>query len=85
MLRRAAHWHRPLMVFVSAMAVLAVGCAVGVATDPRVLTGVPIWWKPLKFAVSFVLCSNHERARNLMRASLVYLPTLLMFMMLDLV
>ncbi|WDZ82886.1 hypothetical protein [Micromonospora cathayae] len=54
-LRRAAHWHRPLMVFVSVMGVLAVGCAIGVLVDPRVLTGAPIWLKPLKFAVSFVL------------------------------
>ncbi|MFB9542752.1 hypothetical protein [Micromonospora sagamiensis] len=54
-MRRAAHWHRPLMVFVSAMAVLAVGCAIGVLADERVLTGVPIWLKPLKFTVSFVL------------------------------
>jgi len=54
-LRGAAHWHRPLMVFVSAMAVLAVVCAVGIFADPRVLTGVPIWLKPFKFSVSFVL------------------------------
>ncbi|MER7459315.1 hypothetical protein [Micromonospora sp. NPDC126480] len=54
-LRRAGHWHRPLMVFVAAMAVLAVVSAIGVVTDPRVLTGVPIWLKPLKFSVSFVL------------------------------
>ncbi|MDM4718253.1 hypothetical protein QTQ03_01135 [Micromonospora sp. WMMA1363] len=54
-LRRAAHWHRPLMIFVSAMAVLAVVCAVGVFADPRILTGVPIWLKPFKFAVSFAL------------------------------
>ncbi|WP_200207627.1 hypothetical protein [Micromonospora coerulea] len=54
-LHRAAHWHRPLMVFVSAMAVLAVVAAVGVLVDPRVLTGAPIWLKPFKFAVSFVL------------------------------
>jgi hypothetical protein len=43
------------MVFVSAMAVLAVVSAVGVFVDPRVLTGVPIWLKPFKFSVSFVL------------------------------
>lgn len=54
-LRRAAHWHRPLMLFVAAMAVLTVVAAVGVFADPRVLTGVPIWLKPLKFAISFVL------------------------------
>ncbi|WP_130333764.1 hypothetical protein [Micromonospora kangleipakensis] len=54
-LHRAAHWHRPLMVFVSAMAVLAVVSAVGILADPRVLTGAPIWLKPFKFSVSFVL------------------------------
>ncbi|WP_406079586.1 hypothetical protein [Micromonospora sp. NBC_00858] len=54
-LRRAAHWHRPLMVFVYAMAVLAVVSAVGMLVDSRVLTGVPIWLKPFKFAVSFVV------------------------------
>ncbi|MFI7428094.1 hypothetical protein ACIBPB_13990 [Micromonospora sp. NPDC049836] len=54
-LHRAAHWHRPLMLFVSTMAVLAVVCAVGLAADPRVLTGVPIWLKPLKFSLSFVV------------------------------
>jgi hypothetical protein len=43
------------MVFVSAMAVLAVVSAVGIFADPRVLTGVPIWLKPFKFSVSFVL------------------------------
>ena len=43
------------MVFVSAMAVLAVVSAVGVLVDPRVLTGAPIWLKPFKFSVSFVL------------------------------
>ncbi|WFE99805.1 hypothetical protein [Micromonospora sp. WMMD964] len=53
--RRAAHWHRPLMLFVSAMAVLAVVCVVGILVDSRVLTGAPIWLKPFKFAVSFVL------------------------------
>ncbi|RLQ04460.1 hypothetical protein EAD96_14730 [Micromonospora sp. BL1] len=52
---RAAGWHRPLMLLVSAMAVLTVVAAVGVVADPRVLTGVPIWLKPLKFAISFVL------------------------------
>ncbi|MFI6327076.1 hypothetical protein ACIBBG_02120 [Micromonospora chersina] len=54
-LNRAARWHRPLMLFVAAMAVLTVVAAVGVLADPRVLTGAPIWLKPLKFAISFVL------------------------------
>ncbi|MEU6025109.1 hypothetical protein [Micromonospora sp. NPDC047134] len=43
------------MVFTWAMAGLAVVSAVGVVVDGRILTGVPIWLKPLKFAVSFVL------------------------------
>ena len=43
------------MIFVWAMAGLAVIAAVGVVVDGRMLTGVPIWFKPLKFAVSFVL------------------------------
>ncbi|MFG2050907.1 hypothetical protein ACGFIW_26170 [Micromonospora sp. NPDC048935] len=54
-LRRATHWNRPLMVLVSVMAVLTVIAAVGVLADSRVLTGAPIWLKPLKFGVSFVL------------------------------
>ncbi|WBC08115.1 hypothetical protein [Micromonospora sp. WMMA1947] len=36
---RAAGWHRPLMLLVSAMAALTVVAAVGVVADPRVLTG----------------------------------------------
>jgi len=47
--------HRPLMICTVAMAVIAVIALVGVFTDPRVLTGAPIWLKPFKFAVSFVL------------------------------
>ncbi|GAA3339205.1 hypothetical protein GCM10020358_22140 [Amorphoplanes nipponensis] len=48
-------WHRPLMIFSAAMAVVALVAAVGVLADPRVLTGAPIWLKPFKFAVSFTL------------------------------
>jgi hypothetical protein len=47
--------HRPLIWFASAMAVLAVVSAIGVFTDPRIVTGAPIWLKPFKFSVSFVL------------------------------
>ncbi|MEK8104931.1 hypothetical protein NKG94_06415 [Micromonospora sp. M12] len=43
------------MVLVAAMTVLAVVAAVGILVDSRVLTGAPIWLKPFKFAVSFVL------------------------------
>ncbi|MCA2217703.1 hypothetical protein [Jidongwangia harbinensis] len=53
--RRAAHWHRPLLVFAAAMAVLAVVTAVGVLVDDREVTGARAWLKPFKFAVSFVL------------------------------
>ncbi|MEU8614594.1 hypothetical protein AB0C29_42075 [Actinoplanes sp. NPDC048791] len=51
-------WHRPLMIFAAAMAVLALVAAVGTLADPRVLTGAPIWLKPFKFAVSFVLYTS---------------------------
>jgi hypothetical protein len=54
-LRRAARWNRPLTSLVAAMVVLTVVAAVGILVDPRVLTGAPIWLKPFKFAVSFVL------------------------------
>lgn len=53
--RRAAGWNRPLMFLLAASAVLTVVTVVGLVTDDRVLTGVPIWLKPFKFAVSFVL------------------------------
>jgi hypothetical protein len=47
-------WHRPLVLFSAAMAVMAVVSAVGLAVDDRILVGAPIWTKPFKFAVSFV-------------------------------
>ncbi|MET7373488.1 hypothetical protein [Micromonospora arida] len=53
--RRATRWNRPLMFLVSVMAVLGVVAVVGILVDSRVLTGAPIWLKPFKFAVSFVL------------------------------
>ncbi len=48
-------WHRPLLIFALANAVVAAVALVGVLADPRVLGGAPIWLKPLKFAVSFTL------------------------------
>ena len=50
-------WHRPLCWFAAAMVGLAVVSAVGYFVDDRILVGVPIWAKPLKFSVSFALYS----------------------------
>jgi hypothetical protein len=52
---RAYRWHRPLMLLTGASAVLLVGCLVGIVADPRTLTGLPIWDKPAKFAVSVAI------------------------------
>ncbi|MFJ6938742.1 hypothetical protein [Streptomyces sp. NPDC101132] len=52
---RLTGWHRPLLFFTAAMGVLAAVCAVGLVVDDRVLVGAPIWHKPLKFSISFVL------------------------------
>ena len=54
-LRRAAGWHRPLVILSGAMALLAVVALVGILVDPRVLTGAPIWLKVFKFSVSFTV------------------------------
>jgi hypothetical protein len=48
----AIHWHRPLLWLAAAMAALSVGAVIGLVLDPRILTGAPIWAKPLKFALS---------------------------------
>jgi hypothetical protein len=53
-LRTPARWNRPLLWLTAAAAVLAVVSAGGIFLDDRILTGVPIWLKPFKFAVSFV-------------------------------
>jgi hypothetical protein len=53
--RSQARWNRPLLWLTAASAVLAVISLAGIVFDDRILTGVPIWLKPFKFAVSFVL------------------------------
>jgi hypothetical protein len=40
------------MILTAVMSITAVVALVGIFADPRVLTGVPIWLKPFKFAVS---------------------------------
>lgn len=54
-IRSTTRGSRPLAVYTVAMAALAVVCLVALALDPRLLGGQPIWAKPLKFSVSFVL------------------------------
>lgn len=47
--------HRGLYLFTLAMAMLAVALVVAAIVDRRTLLGAPIWFKPLKFALSFML------------------------------
>jgi hypothetical protein len=54
-IRSVARGSRALTVFTVAMAALAVVCVAGLVLDPRLLGGQPIWAKPFKFSVSFVL------------------------------
>src|SRR4051794_3777159 len=54
-IRSVARESRALAAFIVAMAALAAVCVTGLALDPRLLGGQPIWAKPLKFSVSFVL------------------------------
>ena len=53
--RRAYGWHRPLALLAAGSLVLAVACAAGLLLDDRVLTGAPIWEKPLKFSISIAV------------------------------
>ncbi|TWP48104.1 hypothetical protein FKR81_29425 [Lentzea tibetensis] len=47
--------HRPLMVFGTLMTALIPISVIGLLVDDRVLVGSPIWFKPLKFAISLAL------------------------------
>src|SRR4051812_49265316 len=48
-------WHRPLLFLSAAMAALTLVFLVLVFVDGRTLDGLPIWIKPMKFAISFAL------------------------------
>lgn len=52
---RTHGWNGPMLWLAGAMAVMTVVSAVGLAVDDRMLTGAPIWAKPLKFSISSVL------------------------------
>ena len=50
-----AGWNRPMLVTAWLMVPMALVCLVGLVVDDRVLTGAPIWLKPLKFAISIAV------------------------------
>ena len=52
---QAVTWHRPLLWLALAMAGVIVVGAVGLLIDPRIVTGAPLWAKPLKFAISILV------------------------------
>ncbi|WP_280310229.1 hypothetical protein [Nocardia abscessus] len=51
----ALSWHRPLMLLAVAMALLVVWSIGGMIVDDRILTGLPIWAKSAKFALSVLI------------------------------
>ncbi|GII30207.1 hypothetical protein [Planotetraspora mira] len=50
-------WHRPLLFLCATMSALTPVFLVLVFVDGRTLDGLPIWIKPMKFAISFALYS----------------------------
>ena len=56
-IRSVARDSRAMTMFTAAMAALAIVCAAGLVLDHRLLGGQPIWAKPFKFSVSFLLYS----------------------------
>ncbi|MEO5921112.1 MAG: hypothetical protein ABIQ01_08210 [Pseudolysinimonas sp.] len=54
---RPVHWHRPLLALAVAMVALAAFSAIAMFVDPREVTGVNVWAKPFKFAVSTAIYS----------------------------
>lgn len=54
---RPVVWHRPLLALAAAMVLLAAFAAVAAVVDPREVTGLNVWLKPLKFAISTAVYS----------------------------
>ncbi len=54
---RPVRWHRPLLALAATMAALAAFTAVAMFIDPREVTGLNVWVKPFKFAVSTAIYS----------------------------
>jgi hypothetical protein len=54
---RPIRWHRPLLGLAAAMVLLAGFAIVASFVDPREVTGVNVWLKPLKFAISTAVYS----------------------------
>jgi hypothetical protein len=50
-------WHRPLVTLFAAMVLLAIASAIGLLVDSREVTGLDVWAKPLKFALSTAIYS----------------------------
>ncbi|WP_374008380.1 hypothetical protein [Leifsonia sp. LS-T14] len=50
-------WHRPLKTVAGLMLVSSVVCLVGLLVDPRQVTGLEVWAKPLKFSLSILIYS----------------------------
>ncbi|MEA9985984.1 hypothetical protein [Subtercola sp. RTI3] len=49
--------HRPLLWLALGMLALTVIALVGLVVDPRMITGMPLWEKPLKFSLSVLIYS----------------------------
>ncbi len=49
--------HRPLLWLTLGMVTLAVIALIGLVVDPRTITGMPLWAKPLKFSLSVLIYS----------------------------
>jgi hypothetical protein len=54
---RPVRWHRPLLALALAMVALAAFSAIAMFVDPREVTGLNVWAKPFKFAVSTAIYS----------------------------